>query len=505
MRSRSKRSTAFDSIDAIREPLYDQLGRPVPIDGLTWLLNSVSGGSIHNLNWGLFQEVPADVAAAFVEFMRYNVSTKSSDHSANVFRELVRLSEGYQRVGSGMREFLLARLAALRIQGQEWKFHYTRDWYRWCSDQQLLGFDDPELVYELLTLRIPGNKKGEAVLSEDPEDGPLDDLEEITLRAALQRDRDNVDTALPRILTWAFLSLGSNPKNLVYLRESDYKAIINGEHTFYSLDVPRIKKGAHPRSDLKTRKLDASLATLLKQLIMRNQKLDIPAGFARPLFARAKPRKDCIGTAIHEYAFHFTARELTELVNTYVARLGVISHRTGKTLYVTPRRLRYRFATKKVQEGCPMDVLRELLDHTDLQNVLVYYAGTSMTKRLDGALAVTVGPMVNRFMGRVVSDEAAAVGTGGRIKAEPMGRIKNIGSCGSTSLCSLFPPFSCYLCPLFQPWRSAPHREVLEDLVCQREARIAATGRDDDRIAKQYDEIILAVGQVVALCKGDAT
>ena len=33
-----------------------------------------------------------------------------------------------------------------------------------------------------MELRIPGNAKGEAVLSEDPDDGPLDELEEIALR-----------------------------------------------------------------------------------------------------------------------------------------------------------------------------------------------------------------------------------------------------------------------------------------------------------------------------------
>lgn len=150
-----------------------------------------------------------------------------------------------------------------------------------------------------------------------------------------------------------------------------------------------------------------------------------------------------------------------------------------------------------------MEVLKDLLDHTDLQNVIVYYSGSSMIKRLDEALAVSVGPYVNRFMGRVIASESEAIGNGGRVKTDALVRIRDIGSCGSTTLCSLFPPFSCYLCPLFQPWRDAPHREVLSDLVRQRDDRIGATGRDDDRIAKQYDEIILAVGQVVALCDGD--
>jgi hypothetical protein len=498
----SKRSSSFDQLPGLREPLYDERKRLVPIKGLVWRLNSVSGGLQHALNWGLFPTVPREIAEAFLAFMRHNVATKSNYHCVNIFRQLVRLAESYQRNGDdGMRSFLLRTLAELRSQGSEWRFHYARDWYRWCSEQNLPGFDSDELLYELISLRIPGNKKGEAVLSEDPEEGPLDDLEEIALRAALHRDTGSL---LERVLTWAFLSLGCNPKNLVYLWEQDYKYLVNGEHSFFTLDVPRIKKGAHPRLELKTRKLDASMAALFEQLIASNQRLGIPPGFARPLFARRTPRAECLGTAIEEFAYHFTSHDLADIVTGYVSRLGVISHRTGKPLYVTPRRLRYRFATKKVQEGCPMEVLKELLDHSDLQHVIVYYAGTSMTKRLDEALAVSVGPVVNRFMGRVVASEADALNGGGRIKAHPMGRIRNIGSCGSKSLCTLFPPFSCYLCPLFQPWRDAPHREVLEDLVRQRDERIAAAGRDDDRIAKQYDEIIVTVGQVVALCEGSS-
>lgn len=498
MKNSSKRSPAFDSLVGFREPLYDRDRRLVSVDGLRWRLNSVSAGVLHRLNWGLMWPVERESAEAFVAFMRYNVSAKSSDHSLNVFRALVGVSEALEKYGGSARRVLFARLGELRAQGGEWKFHYVRDWYRWCVDQQLPGFEDAELLYELLALRIPGNRKGEAVLSEDPEDGPLDDLEEIALRAALKRDSGPL---LARALTWAFLALGSNPKNLVYLWERDLKTVTAGEHSFHTLSVPRIKKGFEPRAMLKARGIDAPLAELFHQLIARNQTLGIPRQFARPLFSRSTPRRDCLGTAIEEYAYHFTARDLKEMVESYVSRLGVVSHRTGKTLRVTPRRLRYRFATKKVQEGCPMEALKDLLDHSDLQNVMVYYSGSSMIKRLDEALAVTVGPVVNRFMGRIVATEADASGCGGRIKAESMGRIKNIGTCGSTSLCTLFPPFSCYLCPLFQPWRDAPHREVLEDLVRQRDERIAAAGRGDDRIAKHYDEIIVTVGQVVALCE----
>lgn len=478
-------------------PVYDAAGRIVPLEGKSWRLVDVAKSRM--LNWNAFDVLPVEIANALVAFMRFNVETKSHDHSANTFRELKRLCKKIRRYETGgLRELLLGHLADLRNCGNEWTFHYSRDWFRWSAEQDYPGFDDPELLYEITALRIPGNAKGEAVLSDDPEDGPIDDLEEIALRAALHRDDGNL---LARALTWSFLALGSNPKNLVYLCEGDLKQIQSGEHAFFSLEMPRIKKGVSPRAVLKPRKIDVFLAGLFKELISRNESVAIPDGFSRPMFSRKTPRPDCMGTAIQEFAYHFTAKEMLRMVQEYCASLGVVSHRTKKPLHITPRRLRYRFATKKVQEGCPMEVLKDLLDHSDLQNVMVYYAGSSMTKRLDEALAVAVGPIVNRFMGRLVLDEGHAAGDGGRIKAEPLGRIRNIGSCGSQTLCTLFPPFSCYLCPLFQPWRDAPHREVLQDLVLQRDARIEAAGRDDDRIAKQYDEILVAVGQVVALCE----
>ena len=477
--------------------IYDRAGNTVLFERRVWRLCGVARSRV--LNWAAFCDVPWEIAQALVAFMRFVVETKSHDHCTNMFRELSRLLENVERYrNDGMRSLLLGHLALLRSMGTEWKFHYVRDWFRWSADQGLAGFEDAELLYEVVALRIPGNSKGEAVLSEDPDEGPIDDLEEIALRAALHRDDGNL---VARALTWSFLALGCNPKNLVFLCEGDLKRVNRGEHEFCTLDMPRIKKGLEPRAVLKPRKLDAFLARLYSELIERNASLNIPNGFSRPLFSRTTPRPDCIGTAIEQFAYHFTTTDLLSMVKEHVAELGVHSHRTGNPLRITPRRLRYRFATKKVQEGCPMDVLADLLDHTDLQNVVVYYAGTAMTKRLDEALAVSLGPIVNRFMGRVVSSENDATGDGGRIKAEPLGRIRDIGTCGSRSLCKLFPPFSCYLCPLFQPWRNAPHREVLEDLVRQRDSRIEAPGRNDDRIAKQYDEILLAVGQVVELCE----
>ncbi|HEY8315154.1 MAG TPA: hypothetical protein VIG51_13415 [Candidatus Baltobacteraceae bacterium] len=412
--------------------IYDAAGNAVLMEGEAWRLYGVARSVV--LTWTRFAALPSEIAQSLVAFMRFNVETKSHDHCRNVFSELSRLFENIERYKSpGMRALLLARLAALRDAGSEWKFHYSRDWFRWSADQGFAAFEDAELLYELLALRIPGNTKGEAVLSEDPDEGPIDDLEEIALRAALHRDTDNL---LARALTWAFLALGCNPKNLVYLCEGDLRHVIHGEHDFYSLDMPRIKKGVEPRAVLKPRKLDGFLARLFNELIERNARLDIPEGFSRPLFCRLTPRPDCVGTTIERFAYHFTTKDLLSMVKEYVISLGVVSHRTSKPLHVTPRRLRYRFATKKVQEGCPMEILKDLLDHSDLQNVMVYYSGASMTERLDEALAVTVGPIVNRFMGRVVSGEIDATDGGGRVACSRY-RLTLFGDSGLTESSSL--------------------------------------------------------------------
>jgi len=496
---RTKVRSAFDDALATQEPLYDEQRLPVIVDGGRWKLNSVIRGVGATLDWGSCGQVDSELAAAMIAFVRFNVERKSADHCRNAFRDLVMLTRLSEELGDvSLRILLFGYLARLRGSGAEWRFHYIRDWYRWCSNNDLAGFDDPDLFHEITSLRIPGNRKGEAVRSDDPDEGPLDDIEEATLRAALLRDDGPI---LERALVWALLAFGCNSANLVYLCEEDFKSVKNGGNIFYSIDVPRIKKRQNARLSFKTRKLDSALAGLFEELCQRNKAIGIPKGFSRPLFARTTPRGECIGTAIEAFAYHHQSLDIHRLLRQCIHRLGVVSHRTGESLEVSPRRLRYTFATRKVQEGCSMEALADLLDHTDLQHVTVYYSGRGIIKRLDEAIAVSVGPLVNRFMGRVVADQSHATGLGGQVKASPLGRIVDIGTCGSTTLCTLFPPASCYLCPHFQPWKGAPHREVLNDLISQRDGRISAVGRNDDRIAKQYDDMILAVGQVVSICE----
>ena len=502
MKAERKIARALDRELEAQGPLLDRQGLVVDTSDLQWRLNSVTRGRSAALSWRACGNIEPLYARAIVAFMRFNVERKSPDHCLNVFRELAGLTLTIEaHAAQPIRDCLFAYLTKLRTLGSEWRFHYVRDWYKWCYHQAQPGFDDISLYHEMVSMRIPGNVKGEAVRSNDPTEGPLEDIEIVALRAALLRDDGPL---LERAIVWALLAFGSNPANLVYLCEEDFKAVHVAGSTFYVLDVPRIKKRGAPRQQFRTRKLDETLANLFEALIARNADIGIPVGYSRPLFSRPTPRAHCVGTSIERFAYHYTSEDIKTLLRRCVKRLSIVSPRTGEPLEISPRRLRYTFATRKVQEGCAMEALADLLDHTDLQSVSVYYSGRGITKRLDEAIAVTVGPLVNRFMGRVVDGEHQCLDQGGTIKAQPLGRIVDIGTCGSTSLCSLFPPASCYVCPLFQPWKNGPHRDVLVDLLRKRDERISLTGRDDDRIAAQYDEMILAVGQVVAICEAES-
>jgi hypothetical protein len=69
-----------------------------------------------------------------------------------------------------------------------------------------------------------------------------------------------------------------------------------------------------------------------------------------------------------------------------------------------------------------------------------------------------------------------------------------IGACGQERLCALDPPFSCYLCPKFQPYAEADHQAVLNELLASREDRQTKYG---SRLSIQLDDVIYAVAQVV--------
>jgi integrase len=486
-------------VDGERRPIpkatRDVQGLVVDLSGSRWRLNDAVRGRV--LNWGALDDCDISAVRALQIHLVRLIESSSASHVGNTFRDVGNYLRALRSKNAPSREVDLASLTwhleNLRKTATDYKFAYIRAWYRASADRLIDGFD-ADVVFTLDDLRIPGNKKGFAVLSADPEEGPLTEFEEATLRRALIRDNGPIQE---RAALWLMLAFGCNPANLSLLREEDFRAyrFDDGVQPAFFLDVPRIKKRMLPRSAFKRRSVDLPLAHVIEELINYNRER-FPNDVVRPLFRARRGRRVMANGPLNEYVQHSTARDIAGLVSACVRRLHVKSPRTGEALKITPRRLRYTFATKMVRQGISERELAELLDHTDTQNVQVYYkADSRFVERLNAAVAEELGPRVNAFMGEVVKHER------GMIDLIPYRDLPELGVCGASFACRLSPPKNCYTCPKFKAFDDGAHDAVLYALIDERNDYLES---GFDRLAEQLDETILAVGEVVAKTKGSA-
>jgi len=409
------------------------------------------------------------------------------------------------KFGDVLRVHMRAAIQYLRSIKQMENFYRLRDWYVRCSDVLgCLGFDE-EFALELNQVWVPGRQSGLAVELECEESGPLWDTEVAVLRKALlEDDSSKREHVMQRAAIALSLAFGRNPSNYCLLREPDLKNALAGFDVpeQWVLSIPRIKKpGLGPRCAFIDERVDGKLVRFVKDIIASNREIDF-GDFPRPLFARAKPDAWFDGTGMVEYKFHLGIEGFRALLTSFVNRLKVVSPKTGRLLAITPRRLRYTFATTMVERGVSRRVLAAMLDHSDTQHVQVYYSlrGKNLTAILDRAAAIRLGPLMNLFRGKLVaSPEDAINGSNPEKSVKFFGDLNSIpavdiGGCGKERRCSLDPPFSCYTCPKFQPYVEADHEAVLRELLASREERREKYGL---QIAIQLDDVIYAVGQII--------
>lgn len=404
-----------------------------------------------------------------------------------------------------LRALVEKAIQGLRMRKAMDDFYVLRRWYIWSSEiLDCLGFDE-EFAMELDEIRIPTRPSRLAVELDDEECGPLWDTEVTLLRRALLDDRsmDRGDV-MQRTAVALSLAYGRNPANFCLLRETDLRNALDGFDVpaQWMLAIPRIKKpGLGVRQGFIEERVSDELVGLLRELIEVNRAIDC-SNRPRPLFMRRDVDEWHEGTDTDDYAYHITSGSFTELVRQFSKRMNLVSPRTMRSLHISARRLRYTFATTMVELGVSRKVLAAMLDHSDTQHVQVYYAlkGRRLTRILDRAAALKLGPLMRLFRGTLVPSSASAVNG-----SDPAKSIRfvgdtsaippvEIGACGQDRLCALDPPFSCYLCPKFQPYVEADHQAVLNELLVSREDRQTKYG---SRLSIQLDDVIYAVAQVI--------
>ena len=401
-------------------------------------------------------------------------------------------------------------------QHQFWSLYRTVQWYVWCAEHYPeIGFSK-DYSMELREMPLASNPKGEAVRIEDSKSGPLDSTIELPLLVhALKYDTSSEFLHLQEKVAMALsIAFGRNPANLTFLRESDFINLTNNlENPCHVLRIPRIKKRQlSPRDDFLEEYLEPLYAKCITELIENNRQYDLKINGEiltnpdkRPLLINLNGNNAARKSNDIENAFNMTSDDISNLLSQFVRRHNVISPLTGKLLRVTPRRMRYTLATGLAAEGISKRELARILDHTDTQHVHVYFdAPKNIIQHLDKAMAKGFIQYIDLFKGKIVEGPNDAI-NGERDDKQLLFVNENnpqdqtdIGVCGETKICHLDPPYSCYLCPKFQPYKNADHEHVLDCLLQGRETRLKKY--EHARLGVQLDEVISAVAQVANLC-----
>ena len=378
--------------------------------------------------------------------------------------------------------------------------------YLWCADAELPGFD-VDIAADLETIVISGAASGQAVMRQDPNTGPLTEMEYQALQARL---RSSAADSLPlreRVTTWLLLCFGCNSKNLRLLLEEDLlRTDLPDGSVSYELRIPRIKKRtAGERDQFRTRHLDPYVGRLVEELIAKQSATSPIDGnvAVRPLIPSRTLRKNLVGTAFERHRHRLAPGEVAEMLWTVANHLDL---RTtgGLPLRLTPRRLRYTFATKLVASGASPQEVADALDHSSTAHIMVYFNSRSdVVQRLDKAVGMALAPIAQAFMGKVIRSEAEDDRHGdkaSRIRhASPtLNSLETVGSCGSFGFCGLYAPLACYTCASFQAWLDGPHDLVFEQLEAQRNERLSRGA--DPRMTQIHDRTMLAVAEVMRRC-----
>lgn len=360
-------------------------------------------------------------------------------------------------------------ISDVRGTNNEHQIWYLKSWYLWCFDMGLPYFNEDYADY-LSSISISGNSKGQAVMSLEENHGPLNDKEISCFTSLLSKD---LYVSVEKTMAYLFLTLGCNPRNLSLIKWEDFDVVSSGDYKVYLLKVPRIKKRVKNRKEFQSRELDQRIGRIIEEFKLQKR--------SEYIFS------DISGEPL-------TAQRIQVLFSTYARKLANGSEIDG--IHLTPRRLRYTFATRLVMSGVSKERLADLLDHTDLQHVQVYY---DLRNQIKGFLTEVenkkLGHILRRFEGNI---NPQIDNTTKDIKYYSLKANSALGKCGSDSHCELNAPYSCFVCPKFNAFSDSldSYKEVQSDLLSWKASRKQDVD-ENDRIQFQMDEVISAVSDLI--------
>jgi integrase len=477
-----------------------------------WVLDSET-----NVLVTFVQMYPQEYRESIILTLAYYAEQLSAQYVRLHIRELRRFLKHSE-------DFTLNGLLAYKLSTPQ----HNRDQYLSvfrCFLRQMiyLGFDVPEVfMKEFNTWVLRGSEKGIPVLTQDPEEGPYSEIEYRAVKASLDyKYADDTISDREYSIAQLFMATFRRPTNLKQLKVKDLLASSNvlvTKQVIFQINIPRSKgKGRPFRSQFKAFALIESIGLVLTKHIQNSIKLvetrikrkltqeevkELPIFYKKQMLDELDDYSpDQLMDYLKSEIPHVSSADLTKELQLAIGKLNIISERTGETLRTTAYRFRYSGGTRAAEAGAGMTTIAELLDHLDTQHTGVYVANSpELGHQISQIMNNPLARYASAFMGKVVADEDEAIKINPNATRIPC-REKNcdVGSCGSSSFCTDFAPVACYLCPKFLPWENAPHHEVLQWLLEERE-RLSKT-LNDHKVVEINDSAILAVAQVMKHCE----
>lgn len=495
----------------------DDFGAPLPteahtVEGLVfnpsdnqWKLRDTAGSL--TVKWRRFDSWMApSLVHSFRHVLLWYVENRALSTARNIHDRLTALLTAISASGSSaVKSITQAHLQSYRSSlkpSEEWKLATLSGFFRRWSDQGHPGVD-PSAVGFLEEITLKGNFKGIAVSTSDPTTGPFTVVEASAINAAVSDALATGRISLRQYcITVLMAALGSRAVQFAALKCCDLRPPDpEGGSSQWILDVPRAKQRYESaRTQFRPRPLVPEIAELLQSQIedVYLQAADKGDTGVDPSQLPIFPNWTAIGAPNLQY--HSTGGELGSELSKALKTIDARSERTGEAIAITARRFRYTVGTRAAEEGLGEYVIAELLDHTDVQQVAVYVMATQkIVDRIEKAVAMQLAPLAQAFAGVLISDEREAVrGDDPKSRIRDRDTMACVGNCGRHSFCSASAPIACYTCRRFQAWVDAPHDQILDGLLQERDRVLEVTG--DLRIASVNDRTILAVAQVVHMC-----
>lgn len=406
----------------------------------------------------------------------------------------------------------------------------------------------PKLAQSLADMRLKGAETGRAVRVMDPDKGPLrpDEFHHLlqSLNDAAEGGRLNLDDFS---LAYLHLSTGRRPVQSAYLKCKDVvQRMGDSEPAFpqgrplYLLAVPRAKQRGHGFRETR-RAIDLTLENFL---VFQAQRDNVQETFRSQLREQGwalqphdlerllvelplYPAWPSVEAALREAtelrtqgehgralesiradaagnAWHPSPRMQGTRVATVCRSVASIS-RDGTPLQVTASRLRYTKGTDLAREGIPAHLIAWLLDHSTSRSADIYIDNLpEHAAEISGGISksVTMQRFASAFRGTLVDSEADARGGSDPLQSRLSYQGVGAATCGHLKQCGLDGgvPHACYTCSHFQPWLDGPHDAFLSDLLTERASAVAELGADSP-VAKRRDKLIVAVENVIHLCR----